>query len=310
MKTIAYILFTLLLIFSQLPLVFAQQEPVYTNYMYNTQLYNPAYVGSRQVISAIGQYRTQWVGYEGAPTTQSLAINAPVANKKIGLGLALTNEKIGPLKHSSVYADIAYHLPLSEKSKLSFGIKGGLSTFNANFTSIKLDQENDVSFSSNMQSKMSPNIGAGLFYYTSNFYAGISSPQLFSQKIKVENNGKTVDLYTQKNHYYLTAGYVTPLANRVDFKPTMLLKTVGSAPVQMDLTSSFVYNKLLYAGLNFRSGESFGVLAGLTLFSSLLVGYSYDWTVLTKLNSYNSGSHELILRYDIGLRKSTTHPSF
>lgn len=294
---------TLIIVSMPVTLLYAQQEPGNTNYMYNTQLYNPAYVGSRQAISAIGQYRAQWVGYQGAPTTQSLAINSPMSKNRLGLGLSLTNDKIGPLKYNSINVDAAYHLPVSASGKLSFGLKSGINTYNANFTSIKLEQENDMAYSANIQSKAMPNVGFGLYYYTSSFYAGLSSPQFLSQKITGTSEGKSVDLYNKKNHFYVTMGYIAPVSDRIDFKPTVLFKTVGAAPLQMDLTASFLYNKMLYAGLNFRSGESLGALAGITILNSLMLGYSYDWTVLNHTNSYNSGSHELILRYDFVTKK-------
>lgn len=282
----------------------AQQEPNYTHYMYNVQTYNPAYVGSRQAISGVGLYRMQWVGYEGAPVTQAICMSAPISKDRLGIGLSLNNDKIGPMKSTSAFVDFAYHLPLSENGKLSFGIKAGINMISSNLSSIKLDDPNDFSFNSSINSKTTPNVGFGMYYYTKRFYAGLSCPQLMTKNISATENGNSIDLYAPKRHFYATMGFVSALGEYIDIKPTMLLKVVDGAPVQLDLTSTFIYKKIFNAGIMYRSGESVGALIGITFQNAYMLGYSYDWTILNKTNTYHYGSHELIVRFDLALKRN------
>lgn len=291
-------------IFIQEQTVFAQQEANYTHYMYNTQTYNPAYVGSRQAISAVGLYRTQWVGYEGAPVSQVISISAPITKQKLGVGLSMNNDKIGPMKSTAISADVAYHLRISETGKLSFGLKAGVDMITSNLSNIKLDDPNDQSFTASIDSKTTPKIGFGLYYYTSKFYAGFSSPQMVSKSITGTQNGTSIDLYTQKKHFYTTLGFVAALNPYLDLKPTMLVKMVPGAPMQLDLSATLIYKKILNAGLMYRSGESFGGLIGVTVQNMFMLGYSYDWTILNKTNSYHYGSHEIVVRFDLALKKN------
>lgn len=291
-------------IFVQAQVTLAQQQPTYTHYMYTTQSYNPAYVGSRQAISGVGLYRMQWVGYDGAPVTQTICVSAPINKDRMGLGLSFNNDKIGPMKATSAVVDFAYHLPISETSKLAFGIKAGINMVSSNLASIKLDDPNDFFFQANVNSKTTPNIGFGLYYYTSKFYAGLSAPQLVTKNITATENGNTINFYTPKKHFYATMGFVTALSASLDLKPTMLLKVVPGAPVQVDLTSTFIYKKLMHAGVMYRSGESLGALIGFSFNNAVMLGYSYDWTILNKMNTYHYGSHELIVRFDLALKKN------
>ena len=283
----------------------AQQQPAYTHYMYTMQSYNPAYVGSRQAISGVGLYRMQWVGYEGAPVTQTICMSAPISKDRLGIGLSFNNDKIGPMKATSAVMDFAYHLPVSETGKLSFGIKAGINMISSNLASIKLDDPNDFSFQSNTNSKTTPNVGFGLYYYTSKFYAGLSCPQLLTKSITATENESGRNFYTPKKHFYATMGFVTSLSASLDLKPTILLKVVAGAPVQLDITTTFIYKKILNAGLMYRSGESVGALIGFNFSNTCMLGYSYDWTILNKTNAYHYGSHELVVRFDLALKKNT-----
>lgn len=281
----------------------AQQEPNYTNYMYVMQAYNPAYVGSRQAISGVGLYRAQWVGYDGAPVTQTICVSAPV-KERLGIGLSMDNDKIGPLKSTSACVDFAYHLPISENGKLSFGMKAGVNMINSNLSYIKLDDPNDVFFNTNINNATMPKIGFGLYYYTPKFYAGLSSPQMIRKSVTGTQNGNTIDLYTPKNHMYASMGFVAKLNDYLDLRPSMLLKMVPGAPVQLDLTATVIYKKMLNAGIMYRTGESIGGLIGFTFHNALMLGYSYDWTILNKTNTYHYGSHELVVRFDLALKKN------
>ncbi len=305
MKTVRYISHAFLFLFVlQSFQTLAQQQSSFTHYMYNVQTYNPAYVGSRQAISVVGLYRVQWVGYDGAPKTQTISVSAPIAKDRLGIGLSVQNDKIGPMKSTSAYTDIAYHLPVTEKSKLSFGAKVGVNILSTSLSTIKLDDPNDVSFNSNMQNKTIPNVGFGMYYYSPKFYAGISTPQVITKTISGQYQGQRLNLYQQKIHFYAIAGTVFKLNEYLDLKPTMLIKVVEAAPIQVDLTSTVIYKKLLYAGAMVRSGESIGGLVGFIFSNSLVFGYAYDWTILNKTNSNHYGSHELALRYDFALKKN------
>ena len=302
MKTFIYTIFCAVF-FMQTQISVAQQETNYTNYMYLMQAYNPAYVGSRQAISGVGLYRAQWVGYEGAPVTQTINVSVPI-KQRLGIGLSMDNDKIGPLKSTSACVDFAYHLPVSEKGKLSFGIKAGANMINSNLSYIKLDDPNDIAFSANINNSITPKIGFGLYYYTPKFYAGLSSPQMIRKSITGTQNGTTIDLYTPKNHIYASMGFVATLNEYLDLRPSMLMKMVPGAPVQLDLTAAVIYKKMLSAGIMYRTGESIGGLIGFTFHNALMLGYSYDWTILNKTTSYHYGSHELVVRFDLALKKN------
>lgn len=273
----------------------AQQDAMFTHYMYNTLWLNPAYAGTRDALTITGIYRSQWVGFNGAPQDQTFTLHSPVRDGKMGLGFSVQNDKIGPTKNTVIAGDYSYQLRLDKKSKLNFGLKGMVNIFSNNISSLKLEDQaqQDKSFSQNVQT-ISPNFGVGTYYFRERFYAGISTPKLIQNKF---TNGSVS--YTEKRHYFFIMGAVFDINKNVKFKPTCFLKATKAAPVQGDLTANFIVNDKFTVGAMYRTGDALGVLAGFAFTEQLTFGYSFDWSMANTTGKYNSGSHEILLRYDL-----------
>lgn len=278
---------------------FAQQDAQYTQYMYNTISINPAYAGSRQAMSIFALHRTQWVGIEGAPVTNSFSINTPISESKVGLGLSFVNDQIGPSDENNIAIDFSYTIPASEKYKMSFGIKASANLLNVDFT--KLDQyPGDPIFEQNIDNKFSPNIGVGFYLHSDKGYLGLSAPNL----IETEHfdgsatSSSTSHIATEKINYYLIAGYVFDMSPSLKFKPSLQTKYVQGAPLQVDLSANFMIEEKFVAGLAYRWSAAMSAMVGFQVSDSFFVGYAYDFDT-TDLADYNSGSHEIFLRYEL-----------
>lgn len=298
MKTFKNITFVLASALSGFTL-HAQQDPLYTHYMYNTLMVNPGYAGSRDAITVTALHRSQWVDFKGAPTVQSLTLHSPLKNDHFGLGLAVMNDKIGSSNKTSVFADLAYRMTLTKKSKLALGISAGANIFQANLNSLQIGDQNDPVFQNNINNKITPNFGAGVYYSRERFYAGVSVPYLVQNTVsKIDvSNGNTL-IGKEQRHYFFIAGAVFNLSENVAFKPTTFVKVTAAAPIQADVTASFIFVKKLLLGAMFRTGDAFGGLIGFNVTEQLHLGYSFDWSYGLKTGKYNQGSHEVVLRYD------------
>jgi type IX secretion system PorP/SprF family membrane protein len=286
------ILIVLCVLFSELK---AQQDPMFTHYMYNTIAVNPAYAGSREALTVTGLARNQWVGIKGAPVVQTLTFHSPIYNNKLGLGFSFMNDKIGPINNTSANVDFVYRIKLTPKAKLAFGIKGGINIRQNKLSSVALTQQNDASFQYDFRSELLPNFGFGMYYYTPKFYFGLSSPKLLENKFKAAPG--SLALSSEKRHYFLITGCVVNLNEDFDIKPTILVKVVTGAPVEGDLSAELFYRNKFSIGVMYRTADGIGALVGFNVNEQFRIGYSYDWA-LTQLNKYNSGSHEIMLRYD------------
>ena len=281
---------------------YAQQDVQFTQYMYNMSVVNPAYATANESILNIGGlYRTQWVGLEGAPKTGSFFAHTPI-NEKIEVGLSFTNDNLGDVvNENNIYADFAYVLPVGLESKLSFGLKAGFTFFNANFNGFNLqsgDQSTDIAFNENV-SKTFPNLGIGAFYFSDNYYLGLSAPNMLTTKhLETENGIKSTGV--QSVHYFLTGGYVFDIDQSLKFKPAFMAKAVQGAPLAIDITANVLINERLEAGLGYRLDDAISALVNFRITPDLRVGYSYDYTT-TNLGDYNSGSHEIFVLFDIDL---------
>ena len=273
----------------------AQQEAMFTHYSFNTLAVNPGYAGSRDALTVTGLRRWQWVNFDGAPITNTLTLHAPIANEKIGLGLTLFNDRIGPTTSNAIFVDFAYKIPVGP-GKLAFGIKGGINQLGNNITGLNPTDDGDTFLGSDQNSQVLPNFGFGMYYSTRSFYAGISTPRL------LENDFKTnaVTQANEQRHYYFIAGTVFPISKKQNIKlrPTALVKLTEAAPVELDLTALFYFNDKFWTGPMFRTGDAVGLLAGLNITDQFALGYSFDWSFVNKTLTYNAGSHELMLRYD------------
>lgn len=277
----------------------AQQDPMYTHYMYNTLSINPAYAGSREALSITALHRSQWVDFKGAPTTQTLTLHSPLANKHIGLGLSASNDRIGPVNNTSISGSFAYMMQLTKESKLALGLSGGVNILQADLSSLQLDNQNDPSFQNDLVNEVVPSVGFGAYYSRERFYAGVSVPNLLENNYysTTQPNG-TVTEGKSHRHYFFIAGAVFDLSNNLALKPTTLVKVTTGAPIQADVTASFIIMKKFLLGAMYRTGDAFGVLAGIDLSQQFHIGYSYDWSVGLRTPTYNLGSHEIMLRYE------------
>jgi type IX secretion system PorP/SprF family membrane protein len=277
---------------------YAQQDPMYTHYMYNTISVNPAYAGSRDALTLTALHRSQWVGFSGAPLTQTFSMHAPLKNHPVGLGFSVMNDKIGPTNNTAIYADFAYIMRLTEKSKLALGLSGGVNIFQANLMSRDLDQPGDAVFQTNVSNHVTPNFGFGIYYSRERFYAGISAPFLLQNSYNVSNSHGDALVAKEQRHYFFIAGTMLKISDNLAFKPTTLVKVTAGAPVQADVTASFIIAKRLLLGAMFRTGDAFGALVGFDITDQFHVGYSFDWSYGLSTGKYNNGSHEIVLRYD------------
>jgi type IX secretion system PorP/SprF family membrane protein len=286
--------------------IYAQQDSQYTNYMYNTQVINPAYAGSREQISALLLYRNQWLGLDGAPTTYNFGIHTPVGPaQRLGLGLNFFKDEIGPADENNIAADVSYTIPISSSGvKLAFGVKGGINLLNIDYNKLNLKSSSasDVAFRNNINSRLTPTVGVGLFLYNTNlWYLGVSAPNLLEtthyDDVKVSN-------VTEKMHLFATAGYVFDLSASTKFKPALLAKVVPGAPLAIDASANFLFNEKFTVGAAYRWDASLSALAGFQVSDNIMIGYSYDYG-LQELTNYNSGSHEIFLRFEFGNGESS-----
>ena len=282
----------------------AQVEPMFTQYMFNETFINPAYVGSHENLAAALLYRNQWVGIDGSPKTQTFSIHGPVHKNKIGLGLSVMNESIGVTHQLAVYADFAYRIVMPT-STLAFGVQGGFVNDEEKFTDVKTITQGDNQFSSDEKEYFLPNAGFGIYYYKERFYAGFSIPRLLENKIDPSDPSGVARNFgsLQRWHYYLASGYVFDLNEGLKFKPSIMIKAVQNAPLELDGNVNFLIHDFLWLGAAYRTGDAVAGLIGLQVTKQLRFGYSYDYT-LTNLQKFNSGSHEFTLSYDFASVKN------
>ncbi len=299
MKKIKLILGVLALM--SLTTVFGQQDPQYTQYMYNMNVLNPAYAGSRGVTSIGLLGRTQWVGVEGAPRTVTLAMHTPTG-KAVGLGMSIIHDEIGPVKEDNVYADFSYTIFTSDEGRLAFGLKAGVTFLDVReLITVDPDPLNVPIH------ETSPNFGAGVFYYTNKFYLGFSAPN-FLETEHLEKEGGVVTTASEKMHYFLTSGYVFDIADNLKLKPSTMIKATAGAPISVDLSLNLLVDEKLEFGLSHRFDDSISAMIGFNVNQDFRIGYAYDYTT-TRFGNYNSGTHEMMLLFDIN-RKNIKSPRF
>jgi len=290
----------------------AQQDPHYTQYMYNMSVMNPAYAGSKENLSMGLLYRKQWVEIEDAPTTGTFFGHSAVG-KNVGLGLSVISDKIGPVEENNVYGDFSYTINLGGDHKLAFGVKLGLTFHNVGlFSDINytLPQQNDPAFSRDITNTYF-NFGSGFFYYTNKYYLGLSVPNMLkSTHFDVQRSAEELQFGTETSHYFLTGGYVFDINQSVKFKPFFMLKSAFSAPTSLDVSTNFLFNEKFEVGATYRLEDSFGAMVNYAINPSLRIGYAYDH-IVSDLNVTTPSSHEIILLYDLNFpKKVSSSPRF
>lgn len=292
----------------------AQQDAQYTQYMYNTVAVNPAYAGSRGVLSIAALHRSQWVGLDGAPTTQTLNIHTPVSNR-VGLGLSIVNDEIGNGTNQDTYFDavFSYTVPTSDKGKLSFGLKAGGHLLNIDFNQLRnYDPSNAAVGQTNIDQKFSPNFGAGIYYHNEQFYAGLSVPN-FLETEHFDSSGNSNSYIAQERmNFYLITGYVFEINPDLKLKPALLFKAVEGAPLQADLSATVLLHDKVSLGAAYRWDAALSALVGFQLNEKLMLGLAYDREI-TELGStaFNDGSFEIFLRFELLTRyKNILAPRF
>lgn len=292
---------------------YAQQDAQYTQYMYNPLSVNPAYAGTRDVLSFVGLYRSQWVGLDGAPTSMNFSMHSPVG-KRVGLGINFTRDEIFIADESYLDIDFSYSLPISDKAKLSLGIKGGAHLLNIDSNKLNTGPFNggDGDTEINIDNRFSPQIGAGAYYYTDKFYAGLSVPNLletehYDESSNSNNSSATAE---ERVNYYFMTGYVFDLTDKLAFKPALLTKLVQGSPLQVDLSANFLIHEKLTLGAAYRWSAAISGLVGFQVSDQVFVGFAYDRET-TELQQYNDGSYEVLLRFELFNRnKGLKNPRF
>ena len=275
---------------------FAQREAQYTQYMYNTTMINPAYAGSREALSIFGGHRNQWVGLDGAPVTNTFSLHTPFREgSKVGLGVSFMNDAIGPSDFNSLSADFSYTIDAGPNSKIAFGLKGTVNLLNVDYTKLSIYDPSDPRFQNNIDNRFSPNVGAGVYWYGERFYAGFSVPNFLETKFYEGNKESVV---VDKMHYYLMGGYVLDISDNIKFKPAVLAKMVPGSPLQTDVSANFMFLNKFTLGAAWRWDAAVSAMAGFQISDRIFVGYAYD-AETTQLADYNSGSHEILLRFEL-----------
>lgn len=300
MKKIIYIVF---LVFIG---VQAQQDPQYTQYMYNMNVVNPAYAGSTDGVAIGALYRSQWVGLEGAPTTGTLAIHSPVG-KNVGLGLSLINDEVGPVSETNAYVDFSYTIPVGTGTKLAFGLKAGATFHDIGLANLELTDPGDPFFSENIN-EVTPNIGAGLYFYKpSKYYISASMPNILNS-VHLDANGYKIGSETQ--HFFGAAGYVFDLSDNFKLKPHALAKVAFDAPVSFDVNLNLFMYDFVEVGAGYRLDDSFSGMVNFLVAPNLRIGYAYD-AIQSQLDVVTNSSHEIFINFDINLpRKVSRSPRY
>lgn len=282
----------------------AQQDPQFTQYMFNLLALNPAYAGSAERVSLKALSRHQWVGFAGAPTTQTLTAHSPFINESFALGGTIMRDEHGPVTQYGFMVDAAYRIFMGHGNKLSFGIKGGMNLFQGKFAELNPLQAGDQVFQQNTQQKLDPQFGFGVMHYSERHFIGLSTPKML--RTRMFEDGSITDTAStdvwqagQRAHWFLTAGYVFDMGTYMKFKPTVLLKAVNGAPLSFDVSTNFLFYEKFWLGAMYRHTDAVGLLAQYHISNDLSVGYAYDYPI-SELNNYSGGTHEFMLGFEFG----------
>lgn len=279
----------------------AQQDPMYSQYMFNTLAFNPAYAGNAEVISLMALSRMQWVGFEGAPTTQTLTGHSPLPNQSLALGGTLVHDQAGPVSQTGFFGDFVYRMRVGTDARLAFGLRGGFNMYKADLNGLSTVEVDPANV--NNPSEFLPNAGFGLYLHSTRYYVGLSAPKLLTNEIS--NTDGAMTTAKEARHYFLIGGYVFDLNRDMRFKPSFMVRAVEGAPLSMDVSANFLLRDRIWFGAMYRLGNAFGVVAQYQVNEQLRVGYAFDLTT-NALGAYNAGTHELMIGYDLRFSKGRT----
>lgn len=277
-------------------MLYSQQDIQATQYMYHMNVLNPAYAGARETLSLNMLGRTQWVGIEGAPETATFSIHSPM-KKNIGLGFSIVYDQLGPVKETNAYIDFSYTLNTSDYGKLALGLKGGATSHVINRGMLSTLNPEDQLLTNSEANRFSPNFGVGMFYYTQSYYIGLSVPNFLKSKYYKTKKGYS-STASEAAHYFLTTGYVFEISEKLDLKPSTLVKATIGAPVSIDLSMNVLINDTFELGISYRLDDSLSAMLGVNVNPDLRLGYAYDYTI-SNFGDYSKGSHEIMLLYDV-----------
>lgn len=278
--------------------LFAQQDPQYSMYMFNQLALNPAYAGSREVLSSTLLYRDQWTGIQGAPATGAFSIQSPLRNTKMGLGAEIISDKIGPKKVTSVLGSYSYRIPFM-KGKLSFGLRLGMYNYVFDWNAIDYKDKSDLYNTQNKTSKMTGSGDFGMYYYTRTFYWGMCFDHLNRGKITRSGSDTTS---RQASHFFMPVGKAFVFGSTV-FNPTLVIKSATHAAPSTDLSLNFLLKERLWLGVSFRSGYGTVFLTQFLINEHMKVGYAYDFGK-NRIGAIGKGSHEIMIGYDINIHSA------
>lgn len=274
---------------------FAQQLPQFTQFMFNTISINPAYAGSRGTLSAVGLHRSQWVGLEGGPQTQTLSIHSPLRNEKVGLGVSVINDELGFENFQYVYGDFSYTIQTGVKSKLAFGLKAGVTAYNLDGDFQQSQSQDPLIFG--FEDRLDFNFGAGLYWHTDRWYVGLSAPRILNNAFTGQGTFEALERVS----YYFTGGYVFDLNQNVKLKPSALLKATNGAPVSFDISANLLFYDKFWLGGGYRINEQAAALGGIVDFQiskQLRIGYAYEYP-LSDIRPFTTGTHEFLLMFEV-----------
>jgi len=286
---------------------FAQQDPMFTQYNFNTQTINPAYAGTWESLGFLVLGRYQWVGMAGAPTTYTFSVQSPMKNEKVGLGLNMISDHIGRENRLSLFGDYSYRLKVSEDSYLRLGLKFGVTNYNNNLSSYLQNDEDgrDPMSEGVIDVRYMPNFGVGGFLYSKDYYVGLSVPRILQNEFK--DNVANISTNAELLHFFLMAGYVFNLSENFKLKPTFLTKATMGAPIEFDFTANLLIKEQFWLGAMYRTGDSFGFIAQWVYDKKLRIGYAIDFTT-TRLQNFNKGTHEIMVSYELGIKRKWSTP--
>jgi type IX secretion system PorP/SprF family membrane protein len=278
----------------------AQQDPMYSQYMFNALAFNPAYAGSADVFTVMALSRHQWVGFAGAPATQTLSLHSPLPGQTLSLGGTLLHDVAGPAQQSGAFVDLAYRLRTGPDTRLSVGLKTGINFYQADIASLSTVEQDPTNAS--ISGKVLPNVGFGMLWHSTTHYIGLSAPKLLENTIGADGGVVT---NREFRHYFLMAGYVIDINRDLKFKPSTMVRVTGGAPLSLDLNANFLLRDKVWFGGMYRLGNGLGFMAQYRFNEQLRAGYAFDLTT-TRIGAYNAGTHEIMVSCDLRFTQGRT----